>query len=111
MLQFIKDLFGSEKADYGQLVQNGVIILAVRSEGEFSGGHIRGSINISLEKLGSNLPQLKKRNKQIITCCAFGLRSASPKSLLKSNGFTEVYNGGAWNSLKIGSNFYCILVP
>ncbi len=100
MIQFLKNLFGLEKTDYGQLVKNGAIILDVRSKGEYSGGHIRGSLNISLDKLGNNLPQLKKRNKPIITCCASGMRSASAKSLLKSNGFTEVYNGGAWSSLK-----------
>ncbi|HEY4629318.1 MAG TPA: rhodanese-like domain-containing protein, partial [Flavobacterium sp.] len=36
----------------------------------------------------------------IITCCASGMRSASAKSILKSSGFTKVYNGGGWSSLK-----------
>ena len=27
-------------------------------------------------------------------------RSASAKSILKSNGFTEVHNGGGWSSLQ-----------
>jgi rhodanese-related sulfurtransferase len=28
------------------------------------------------------------------------MRSASAKSILKSNGFTEVHNGGGWSSLQ-----------
>jgi rhodanese-related sulfurtransferase len=28
------------------------------------------------------------------------MRSASAKSILKSNGYTEVHNGGSWYSLK-----------
>jgi len=100
MFESIKNLFGFEKTDYAQLVKDGAIIVDVRSKGEFAGGHIRGSINISLDKIGSNIPQLKKKNKPIITCCASGMRSASAKSILKSNGFTEVYNGGAWSSLQ-----------
>jgi rhodanese-related sulfurtransferase len=28
------------------------------------------------------------------------MRSASAKSILKSNGFTEVYNGGGWMNLQ-----------
>jgi rhodanese-related sulfurtransferase len=45
------------------------------------------------------LNKLKKDN-PIITCCASGMRSASAKSILKSNGFTEVHNGGGWSSLQ-----------
>ena len=40
------------------------------------------------------------KNKPIITCCASGMRSASAKSILKSNGFSQVYNGGGWSSLR-----------
>jgi rhodanese-related sulfurtransferase len=36
----------------------------------------------------------------IITCCASGMRSGSAKNLLKSNGFTQVYNGGSWMTLR-----------
>jgi rhodanese-related sulfurtransferase len=59
----------------------------------------KGSINISVDTLSSNLNKLKK-DKPIITCCASGMRSASAKSILKSNGFTEVHNGGGWSSLQ-----------
>ena len=100
MFESIKELFGFKKTYYAQLVKEGAIIVDVRSKGEYAGGHIRGSVNISLDKIGSNLPMLKKKNKPIITCCASGMRSASAKSILKSNGFTEVYNGGAWSSLQ-----------
>jgi rhodanese-related sulfurtransferase len=100
MFNTIKSLFGLEKTDYAQLVNDGAIILDVRSKGEFAGGHIKGSINISVDQLSSNLHKLKDKSKPIITCCASGMRSASAKSILKSNGYTEVYNGGGWSSLQ-----------
>lgn len=100
MFDIIKKLFGIEKTDFAQLVHEGAIILDVRTTGEFSNGHIKGSINIPVDKLGANLNKLKSKNKTVITCCASGMRSASAKSILKSNGFTNVYNGGAWQSLK-----------
>lgn len=100
MLDSIKSLFGLEKTDYAQLVKNGAIILDVRSKGEYASGHIKGSINISVDQLSNNLNKLKDKSKPIITCCASGMRSASAKSILKSNGFTEVYNGGGWMSLQ-----------
>jgi len=100
MLDTLKQLFGfGPKVDYVQLVKEGAIILDVRSKGEYQGGHIKGSINISVDTLSNNLSKLKK-DKPIITCCASGMRSASAKNILKSNGYTEVYNGGGWSSLQ-----------
>jgi rhodanese-related sulfurtransferase len=49
--------------------------------------------------LSKNLAKLKSKNKPIIACCASGMRSASAKSILQSNGFSNVYNGGSWMSL------------
>jgi phage shock protein E len=42
-----------------------------------------------------------KKDQMIITCCASGMRSASAKSILKTNGFLAVYNGGGWQSLEL----------
>ena len=101
MMNSIKQLLGfGPKADYAQLVKDGAIILDVRSKGEYAGWHIKGSINISLDTLGSNLSKLKNKNTPIITCCASGMRSASAKNILKSNGYTQVHNGGGWFSLQ-----------
>lgn len=85
--------------NYQELMQQGAIILDVRTKNEFQSGHIRGSVNIPVQVLGNNLSKLKK-DKPIITCCASGMRSASAKSILTSNGFKEVYNGGSWASLQ-----------
>ncbi|MCF8429773.1 MAG: rhodanese-like domain-containing protein [Bacteroidia bacterium] len=101
MINTIKQLFGlGPKVDYAELVKQGAIILDVRSKGEYAGGHIKGSINISVDTLSNNLSKLKDKNKPIITCCASGMRSSSAKSILKSNGYTDVHNGGAWSSLQ-----------
>lgn len=101
MLDSLKQLFGlGPKVDYAELVKKGAIILDVRSKGEYSGGHIKGSINIPLDSLGGNLNKIKNKNQPIITCCASGMRSASAKGILKSNGYTTVHNGGGWMSLQ-----------
>lgn len=101
MINTIKNLFGiGPQVDYAALVKQGAIILDVRSKGEFAGGHINGSINILVDQLGNNLHKLKDKSKPIITCCTSGMSSASTKSILKYNGYTEVHNGGGWNSLQ-----------
>lgn len=100
MINAIKNLFGfGVKVNYADLIKQGAIILDVRSKGEFQSGHIKGSVNIPVDTLKNNLSNLKK-DKPIITCCASGMRSASAKSILKSNGYNEVYNGGGWRSLQ-----------
>lgn len=101
MLDKIKSfLLGGPSVDYADLVKNGALIIDVRSKGEYASGHIKDSINISLDQLEKNLSKIKNKDKTIITCCASGMRSASAKSILLSNGYKNVHNGGGWNSLK-----------
>ncbi len=99
MLNTIKQLFGmGSKVNFSELMKQGAQIIDVRSPAEFKSGHIKGSVNLPLQSLQSNLSKINK-NKPVITCCASGMRSASAKSILKSAGFNEVHNGGGWMSL------------
>ncbi|MDX2003408.1 MAG: rhodanese-like domain-containing protein [Chitinophagales bacterium] len=102
MIATLKKLLGIEPApDFGQLIVAGATILDVRSKGEYAQGHIKGSVNVPLDQLKSFIAKQKGKGKDkaIITCCASGMRSANAKSILKSNGFSQVYNGGGWTSL------------
>ena len=99
MLEAIKNLFGIDKTDYAALVKQGALILDVRSKSEYSGGHIKNSINIPVNELQNNLSKLKSKDQTIITCCASGMRSASAKNVLENNGYKNVHNGGGWSSL------------
>lgn len=99
MINTIKNLLGfGPKVNYKELVQNGAQIIDVRTKGEYASGHIKGSVNIPLNELNSHIKKIKK-DKAVITCCASGMRSASAKAQLKSMGFSEVHNGGGWQSL------------
>lgn len=98
MFDFFKKLFG-EKVNLGELITAGATIIDVRTKDEFQRGHVRNSVNIPLDKLQNNLKKID-RNKPVITCCASGMRSASAVSILKSNGFTAVYNGGSWTKVR-----------
>ncbi|MDD2674595.1 rhodanese-like domain-containing protein [Flavobacterium petrolei] len=101
MINILKKIFGlGAKVNYPELIENGAIVIDVRSKAEYLAGHIKDSINIPVDTLRNNLFKLKDKNQPIITCCASGMRSASAKSILKANGYTAVYNGGGWSSLK-----------
>ena len=100
MIDLLRGLFGiGPKVNFKELLQNGATIVDVRTKNEFQGGHIKNSVNVPLANLQDKLSKLKK-NKPVITCCASGSRSASARSILKSNGFAEVHNGGSWISLQ-----------
>jgi phage shock protein E len=98
MITFIKNLF-KPKANFKKLVNEGAVIVDVRTKGEYQAGHIEGSKNIPLDGVKTQVQQLKKSGKPVITVCRSGNRSAMAKSILSSAGI-EVYNGGAWTSLE-----------
>ena len=99
MLVLIKKLLGIRPTvNFAQLIKEDAQIIDVRTSGEFASGHIIGSINIPLQNITASLTKIKK-DKPIITCCASGMRSASARSILKSNGYENVFNGGRWASL------------
>lgn len=101
MLNTIKNMLGlGPKVNLAEVIKQGAVIVDVRTKGEYASGHIKGSLNIPVDQLGRNLSKFSDKNKPIITCCASGMRSASARSFLKSNGYTQVYNGGPWTSLR-----------
>lgn len=99
MIEFIKKLFGIKTVDFRELVNNGAVIIDVRSPMEYKSGNIKGSKNFPVENIRSKISDIKKLNKPVITVCRSGARSGMAKSILKSAGI-EVYNGGPWTSLQ-----------
>lgn len=99
MLGFFKNLFGGNSEKLSEAVQNGAVLVDVRSQGEFSSGNVKGSVNIPLDRLSGQIGKLDK-NKIIVVFCASGMRSASAKSILERNGFTNVINGGSWKNVQ-----------
>lgn len=89
-----------ENSNYKELVQQGAIIIDVRTVEEFKDGHIHGAINIPLDILPEKAQGLGKKDAQIITCCASGARSAVAKNILCTAGYDNVHNGGGWRTLQ-----------
>ena len=87
------------KANLSELISRGALVIDVRTPAEYASGHLKQAVNIPLGNLHARLGKLRK-DRPIITCCASGMRSSSARSILKSNGFGEVYNGGSWHSLR-----------
>ncbi len=84
-------------SDARALVENGALLVDVRSEGEYADGAIEGSINIPIQELASRMDELGDRNREIVVYCQSGGRSAMAKRLLESNGFSKVHDLGSIN--------------
>ncbi len=65
------------------------VLLDVRTDMEYKGGHIKGSKHIPLDKLASRTHELDN-SKEIITYCRAGLRAANAYRILKNAGFSKV---------------------
>jgi rhodanese-related sulfurtransferase len=79
------------------LINDGAIIIDVRTVSEFKSVANPKSINIPLDQINSNSNNIDK-NKFIILCCASGTRSSIAFGILKKNGFKNVLNAGAWTN-------------
>ncbi|OJV20584.1 MAG: hypothetical protein BGO21_08445 [Dyadobacter sp. 50-39] len=95
----LSSLFGSKSIDYKDLVQQGALVVDVRSAKEFASGHISGSINIPLDQINAKADMLLKKGKPVITCCRSGARSGMAESMLRSAG-VDAHNGGSWERLQ-----------
>jgi NADPH-dependent 2,4-dienoyl-CoA reductase/sulfur reductase-like enzyme/rhodanese-related sulfurtransferase len=79
---------------------NGVIVVDVRTPGEFYSGAYPGAVNIPLDNIMSNNFDLGSNyNREIIVYCASGARSAYARQVLMQMGFKNVKNGGGIASM------------
>lgn len=70
-------------------------IVDVRTQGEFIGGNLSGSINIPLDEVVERTEELREMQ-PLVLCCLSGGRSGQATSYLQAQGFESVYNGGGW---------------
>jgi rhodanese-related sulfurtransferase len=89
-------------ADWNELETTSALLLDVRSETEFVGGHIPNAKNIQLENLRDRYHELPK-NQEIWLICGVGQRAYYAYRLLAQNGLqVKVLSGGmqTFNTLK-----------
>ena len=92
----------SPKEASAMYTEKSAVIIDVREDSEWNEQHIPGAIHIPLAQLTERLAELKQyKDSPVITQCRTGGRSAKALDVLKSAGFSKVYNmdGGivAWD--------------
>ncbi len=88
-------------------VENAVL-LDVRSEEEYSGGHIPGSKNVPVEKIEKVVDAITDKNTPVYVYCLRGSRSSTAVSAMEKMGYTNAKSIGGIASYKgktvVGNN-------
>lgn len=73
--------------------QNDLLVLDVRTPGEYNSGHIAGAVNIPHTRLGDCVDELQShRDKDVVVLCERGPRARMAQQILMKAGFLHVYH-------------------
>lgn len=82
------------------LIDDGALVIDVRSEEEFQNGHLPGAINVAhtdtealIELIGPD-PE-----REVVLYCGSGKRAENAKLALEEAGFTGIYNASGLDAL------------
>ena len=77
---------------FRELMQQGAILVDVRTPAEFSGGHMRDAVNIPVDVINGATAQLGATDRPVIVYCRSGNRSGQAARILRSLGYTQVHD-------------------
>lgn len=99
-MNFFQKLFSSAPSvNLKSIIDNEAFLVDVRTPNEFAAGHVKGSVNIPLDRLQSEISKFNHK-KKILVFCRSGNRSAQAKAILEQAGIANVYNAGTWNAVQ-----------
>ncbi|MEH6535404.1 MAG: rhodanese-like domain-containing protein [Psychroserpens sp.] len=96
---FLSFIFGAKKRQVAYYIEQGALILDVRTQREWDKGHLENSVHIPLSDLNNRVNEVKSLKKSIIVCCESGVRSAKAAKFLVLNNIDAI-NGGGWVKIK-----------
>jgi phage shock protein E len=78
-------------------LNNGALVIDVRTPGEFNSGHLARAINIPLDEVETAVPKrVKDKQQALLLHCASGMRSAMAANKLKALGYVNAFNLGSY---------------
>ena len=84
-------------ADALEFLNDGAIVIDVRSVSEFKSGHLPQALNLPLDEIETLLPRsVKDKNQVLLLHCQSGMRSGVAKTRLKALGYANVFNLGSY---------------
>jgi phage shock protein E len=98
-MSWLSELLGGGKQKIRQVLQEGGVIIDLRTAYEFDQGHIPRSLNIPVDRIPVNIIRIRDLNKPVILCCGNGMHCRDAQAMLKRAGIEQVYIGGIWQSV------------
>ncbi len=82
-------------------LEEGALVVDVRSAQEFQAGHLPMTVNIPLGELQTSLPRrVSDKNQVLLLHCLSGTRSGIARRALKAMGYANVFNLGSYGRAK-----------
>lgn len=82
------------------MVDNGALLVDVRTPGEYSSGHLPGSKLIPISQVSVRIAEFgSDKSRPIVVYCRSGSRSGKAAKILEANGYTNVQNGGGYSAM------------
>lgn len=83
------------------MIENGALLVDVRTKKEFEEGHIKGAINIPFNETNNLITAIGfDKRRPVVVYCRSGNRSGKAKTELDKKGYTNVFNGMGYEALK-----------
>jgi len=83
------------------MIEQGALLIDVRTPQEFTQGHIDGAINIPWEETSALVSAIgSDKQRSVVVYCRSGNRSGKAKVVLEKQGYTDIFNATGYKSLK-----------
>ncbi len=90
---------GNKMNDVKTMIEDGALVLDVRSPMEYNMGHYPESLNIPITELQKRIDEVGPKDRDIVVYCASGSRSETARNFLKSMGYENVINAGGLSNM------------
>jgi phage shock protein E len=83
------------------MIDNGALLLDVRTKEEFAAGHLEGALNISWDDTNALAEAIGgDPERPVVVYCRSGNRSGKAKKALNKQGYNHIFNGTGLEALK-----------
>ena len=90
----------SRETQAWQLIQQGALVIDVRTTGEYADGHLPAALHIPYQQIAERFAQLEiRKDRPVVLYCRSGNRSGIAEGILKQAGYTALHNGGGLQGL------------
>ena len=80
-----------------EMIQDGAVIVDVRSDGEYSSANIKESVYVPLNELKEKIDKVvPDKERTVLLHCRSGGRSFAAKRMMKKLGYNNVFNIGSF---------------